>query len=176
MAADTWASLTLGELASEITVGFVGPMVSEYCRTGIPFLRSHNIEPFRINGNDLRFIGPEFHARIKKSQIRPGDVVIVRTGTPGISAVVPEWLDDANCADLVIVRTGNELDAHFLVYYLNSVALHHIDSRLVGAVQQHFNVGSARELPIVHPPVAEQRRIVEVLRSIDDKIELNRRM
>ena len=39
MAHDAWASLTLGKLASEVTVGFVGSMVSEYRPTGIPFLR-----------------------------------------------------------------------------------------------------------------------------------------
>jgi type I restriction enzyme S subunit len=174
--ADGWASSNLGKLSSEITVGFVGPMVAEYRPTGIPFLRSQNVEPFRINDNELRFIGSEFHARIKKSRLRSGDVVIVRTGTPGISAVIPDWLDNANCADLVIVRPSGELDPHFLAYFLNSVALHHIDSRLVGAVQQHFNVSSARELPVAHPSLAEQRRIVGVLRSIDRKIELNRLM
>ena len=37
-------------------------------------------EPYRIKTDGLKFIGPEFHAELKKFALRPGDVVIVRTG------------------------------------------------------------------------------------------------
>ena len=40
-------------------------------------------EPYRIKTDGLKFIGPEFHAELKKFALRPGDVVIVRTGKPG---------------------------------------------------------------------------------------------
>jgi type I restriction enzyme S subunit len=43
----------------------------------------------------------------------------------------------------------------------------------VGAVQQHFNVGSARELRIPNLTLFEQRCIASVLCAIDDKIEAN---
>src|SRR5262249_1324354 len=90
--------------------------------------------------------------------------------------VIPETLPNANCSDLVIVRCGDELDPKFLAYYVNSVAVHHVNSHLVGAVQQHFNVGSARKLLIRLPELAEQRAIVHILSTLDDRIELNRRM
>jgi type I restriction enzyme S subunit len=90
--------------------------------------------------------------------------------------VVPEWLADANCSDLVIVRCGPQLDNRFLAYYVNTVACHHVAAHLVGAVQQHFNVGSARTLRINLPPIAEQKAIAAVLGALDDMIELNRRM
>jgi type I restriction enzyme S subunit len=46
----------------------------------------------------------------------------------------------------------------------------------VGAVQQHFNVASARRIHIALPELREQRAIVHVLGALDDKIDLNRRM
>jgi type I restriction enzyme, S subunit len=171
-----WRQVALDDVAAELTVGYVGSMASEYVDEGIPFLRSLNVEPLRINKNDLKFITPEFHQRIQKSRLTPGDVVIVRTGKPGACSVVPDWLNDANCSDLVIVRCGKQLDNRFLAYYVNTVASVHVAAHLVGAVQQHFNVGSARTLQLNLPPLAEQKAIAAVLGALDDKIELNRRM
>lgn len=166
-----WTSIPLEDLADDITVGFVGSMTQEYVESGVPFLRSKNIEPYRINLDDLCYISSEFHQKIKKSALSPGDVVIVRTGKPGSAAIIPESFPVANCSDLVIVRPSSKLDRHFLVYYLNSIAVRHINSRLVGAVQQHFNIGAARELKIYCPPVEEQQEIASVLACLDRKIE-----
>ncbi|MGK7958141.1 MAG: restriction endonuclease subunit S [Crocosphaera sp.] len=176
MSNSDWQNVQLGDVAQELTVGYVGSMTKEYVESGIPFLRSKNVEPFNIKWEDMRYIGRNFHKKIKKSSLSPGDVVIVRTGKPGSAAIIPEWLKEANCSDLVIVRPGNDLDARFLVYYLNSLASHHINSHLVGAVQQHFNVGSARTLRLKLPPLPEQKAIASILSSLDDKIELNQQM
>lgn len=171
-----WREVFLEDVAAEITVGYVGPMASEYVEDGIPFLRSQNVEPLRINDNDLKFITPEFHQKIRKSRLTPGDVVIVRTGKPGSCSVIPDSLTEANCSDIVIVRCGAEIDNRFLAYYINTVATAHVNAHLVGAVQQHFNVGSARKMRINLPPLPEQKAIARILGTLDDKIELNRRL
>ena len=105
--AGEWRNVALEDVAADVTVGHVGPMASEYVERGIPFLRSQNVEPLRINDTDLKFITEDFHARLKKSALSPGDVVIVRTGKPGACAVVPATLSVANCSDLVIVLNAN---------------------------------------------------------------------
>ncbi|MFQ5500261.1 MAG: restriction endonuclease subunit S [Candidatus Zixiibacteriota bacterium] len=172
----SWDTVRLDDLATEVTVGYVGPMTHEYCREGIPFLRSKNVKPFLIDQDDIRYIGSEFHQKIGKSRLSPGDVVIVRTGAPGITAVIPDWLEEANCSDLVIVRPGNRLNAKYFAYFMNALARHQVNAHVVGAVQQHFNVGSAKALQIPLPSVDEQQRIVAVLGALDNKIELNRQM
>src|SRR5690606_3361032 len=83
-----------------------------------------------------------------------------------------ESISEANCSDLVIVRPGKELDNRFLVYYLNTSAAPHVHANLVGAVQQHFNVGAAKKLCFALPPLPEQRAIAGLLSSLDDKIDL----
>jgi len=160
-----WKIRPLEEIADELTVGFVGSMTGEYVNVGIPFLRSQNVESLRINLSDVKYISPAFHKKIRKSALKPGDVVIVRTGKPGTCAVIPDWLTDANCSELMPA---------YLAYYVNSAAAHHISSHLVGAVQQHFNVGAARRILIPLPSLAEQARIVHILGSLDKKIEVNR--
>jgi len=149
-------------------------MASEDVDDGVPFLRSLNVEPFGINTSDLKFVSTDFHQRIKKSALRPGDVVIVRTGKPGTCAVIPEWLNDANCSDLVIARCGAEIRPRFLCYWINSAAAHHISSHLVGAVQQHFNVGAAKKMLVATPSLFAQDQVISILGSIDDRITLLR--
>ncbi|MZR14329.1 restriction endonuclease subunit S [Maritimibacter sp. DP07] len=166
----------LEAVAREVTVGHVGPMADEYLEDGIPFLRSLNIRPHRISREEIRHISPEFHGRLKKSALKPGDVVIVRTGKPGTCAVIPDDLPVANCSDLVIVRCGPEIRPRFLAYWVNAIASEHVASHLVGAVQQHFNVGAAKKMPIVLPDITEQDKVLSILGALDDKIELNRRM
>lgn len=174
--ASEWEEISLGEAASEVTVGYVGPMAAAYVPDGIPFFRSLNIEPYRFNTNDLKFITEEFHRKIKKSTLRPGDVVIVRTGKPGTCAVVPPFIEEANCSDLVIVRPSVKLDPYYLCYYINSHAQRYVAAYSVGAVQQHFNVASAKTIRLKLPSIGSQYEIAKILRVFDDQIELSRQM
>ncbi|QPK62412.1 restriction endonuclease subunit S [Methylomonas sp. LL1] len=166
----------LGELANDITVGFVGTMASEYVSNGIPFLRSLNIKPYRFESTDLKYITKEFHEKIKKSALKPGDVAVVRTGNPGASCVIPDSLAEANCSDLVVIRCGENLDPHFVSYYINSVTHSHVKSQLVGAIQKHFNIGSAKELAFPNLTKQRQSEIASILKILDAKIELNNRI
>lgn len=59
---------------------------------------------------------------------------------------------------------------------MNWVIDSHISGHLVGAVQQHFNVKSAKNLELFLPPLAEQRAIVDVLGALDEKIIANDRI
>ena len=169
-----WNLILLGDKCDEITVGFVGSMAEHYVTEGIPFLRSKNIEPFKINYSDLCHISKEFHQTLKKSELHPGDIAVVRTGKPGAAVLIPPDLGTANCSDLVIIRCGDELHREFIVYFLNSAAKGFIFSALVGAVQQHFNVGEAKKLPIPLPPLGEQKAIADVFESLGKKVELLR--
>ena len=171
-----WKTVKLGDVADAITVGFVGQMALEYKENGIPFLRSQNVEPHKLKLDGLKYISEEFHNKIKKSALSPGDVVIVRTGKPGATAVIPSSLKIANCSDLVIVRPGEKIDSRYLSYFINSIGNIHIAAHLVGAVQQHFNVGSARNFEIPHPPLPTQKKIPKLNGDLDDKKELNSRM
>ncbi|HFE8496116.1 restriction endonuclease subunit S [Raoultella ornithinolytica] len=172
-----FGSRLLGELCHEITVGFVGPMTNEYIDNGIPFLRSKNIDEYDVKWDDMKYISLEFHKKLSKSALKPGDVAIVRTGKPGTTCVIPNNLEEANCSDIIIVRVNNELLCpHYLSYFMNAMAHGQVNAHVVGAVQQHFNVGSAKKLEIPLPNRAIQANIVHVLKTLDDKVKLNRQI
>ncbi|WP_081329008.1 restriction endonuclease subunit S [Rhodococcus erythropolis] len=168
-----WRVVKLGAIADDVTVGHVGSMAHEYRDRGVPFLRSQNVLPHRFDLTDVRYIDSEFHAKLKKSSLHPGDVITVRTGKPGVTAVVPDGWVSANCSDVVITRPGSEIDSYWLSYFINNAVSGFVSSRLVGAVQQHFNVGSARDMDLLLPTMSEQKAIAGVLRALDDKIAAN---
>jgi type I restriction enzyme, S subunit len=152
-----WPVETLSTLCDRVTVGYVGPMTTEYIEAGIPFLRGQNIKRGYIDLTDVIYVSHEFHRRLEKSAIRPRDVVSVRTGKPGTTAVVPEAIKVANCADLIVMTCGPRLNPFYLCELLNQ-RLGDVDkiSGAVGIAQQHFNIGEARRLNIVVPPLSMQ--------------------
>ena len=157
-----------------LTVGFVGTMAKHYTETGVPLLRSLNVKPFKIIGNDMKYVSEEFSNSISKSILHEGDVIIVRTGIPGTCCVVPAEYDGCNCSDVVIVHPNTSLvDPHYLAAFINVWGQKQVRNNKVGAIQQHFNVHSAEELLIFLPGLNEQKRIASVIVALNSKIENN---
>lgn len=175
-ALNDWREVRLEDVCERITVGHVGSMANEYVSEGIPFLRSQNITPFKVDLRDVKYITSEFNEKLKKSALKPGDVAVVRTGYPGTAAVIPRALMVSNCSDLVIIRPSEEIDSWFLSCLFNSVwGKSMVAGNLVGVAQQHFNVGAAKNLRIRLPPIQIQQTIASILRNYDDLIENNTR-
>jgi type I restriction enzyme S subunit len=157
-----WCWASADSCAWETTVGHVGPMKEQYVSSGVPFLRSQNVRENRFDARELRYIPQEFHEKLPKSALRPGDLVIVRSGAPGTACVIPPDLADANCSDLVIVRLVKSIDPNLISYFINSdMARSRIVGLQVGVAQQHFNIGAMRGLPIPVMPEAEQRILTQ---------------
>ena len=169
---DGWVDRQLASLCHEITVGHVGPMKTEYKESGVPFLRSQNIRPFEVSMDNAMFIDEAFHRALKKSQLRPGDLAIVRTGYPGTAAVIPSELPDSNCSDLVIVRPSKEVNPHFLAAFFNSAfGKLLVLGKIVGAAQKHFNITAAKEVMLHVPPMPEQRAIIRMVDSLREETQ-----
>lgn len=172
---NNWAEAKLGDLCEKITVGHVGSMAIQYVESGVPFLRSLNIKPYLISYEKLMFINEGFHKVLKKSELKEGDVAVVRTGYPGTACVIPRSLGVANCSDLVIIRPDHEkVNPFFLAAIFNSTfgkAL--VSGNVVGAAQQHFNISTAKEMKLNFPPIAEQTKIAAILTVYNDLIEVN---
>jgi type I restriction enzyme S subunit len=142
-------------------------MATEYRENGIPFLRGQNIKRGSIELTNVLYVSEDFHKRLAKSAIVPSDVVSVRTGKPGTTAVVPPELQVANCADLIVMTCGKRIHPDFLCEVLNQrlgdkEKIH----GAVGIAQQHFNIGEAKRLKVIVPPIHLQRvfaaRVTEI--------------
>src|SRR5207253_585154 len=72
-----------------------------------------------------------------------------------------------------IVRGNGEADTRFLMYAL---ARADISGYLTGSTMPKLTQGNMNRIPLLAPPVNEQRAIAHILGTLDDKVELNRRM
>ncbi|WP_425308930.1 restriction endonuclease subunit S [Ammonicoccus fulvus] len=167
----------LMQYVADVTVGIVIEPSKLYVQhpQGVPALRGLNVGPGFIRDADVVHISDAGHALHAKSQLSEGDLVTVRTGQVGVTAMVPASWNGANAIDLVITRPHEGLDPHFLYWFLTSDdTMLLMDSQKVGSVQAHFNVGAMKRLSVPLPPLAEQRRIVaeldEQTARIDDMI------
>lgn len=171
-----WEVVKLKYVTPNVTVGIVITPSKHYVSGGVPCLRSFNIKEMKITNKDLAFISEESNEALKKSKIFEGDIVSVRTGKAGTTAVVPKEFDNCNCVDLIIIRKDEAFNSHFLGFLLNSdFSKRQFGTGSTGAIQQHFNIETASNMLIMLPPIEEQNRIVEFLFEklglIDEDIE-----
>jgi type I restriction enzyme S subunit len=159
-----WEVVPLKYLTPEITVGIVVTPSKYYIDKGVPCLRSLNVKEGYLTENDLVFISPESNEMLRKSMIFAGDLVSVRSGQPGTTAVIDERFHEANCIDLIITRQSRHFDSFFMAYLLNSYAAkYQFGLGSGGAIQQHFNIETAKSLLALVPPPSEQDAIAAYL-------------
>ncbi|CDT99276.1 putative specificity protein s [Vibrio coralliirubri] len=170
-----WASLS--EIAERVSVGHVGP-TSEYFSNqseGVTFVRSQNVRPGHLSMNGVAYITKEFHRKLKKSQLRTGDILIVRVGANrGDCCVVPENVKELNCANIVFARLL--IPSSFFSYYFQSdFGRGMLLSATTGSAQGVINTSSVAKMPVPIPPAEQINKIAAKLGAYDRLIENNSR-
>lgn len=173
------ATVRLRRLLKEAVVGIVVQPAALYTEEadGIPALRGTDVSEGGISRTDLVRLTPEGHSSHPRSQLKAGDVVVVRTGDAGAAAVVPEWAEGWNCIDLVIARVRADLALpEYVATAVNAARLgSEVAASASGSIQQHFGVNSLLDLNVRARGIAEQERIVrEVQEGRAEADELSR--
>jgi type I restriction enzyme S subunit len=166
-----WDVQPCSALTEMITVGIVVRPTQYYVAEGVPAFRSANIREDGIDPTDLVFISAQSNAQLSKSQVRAGDVLSVRTGYPGTSAVVPPEYAGVNCIDILISRPSDCLRSNYLAAWINSpFGKEQVLRKQGGLAQQHFNVGELRDLTVALPGLPEQDAMFTRLAAVDEEL------
>lgn len=112
-------------------------------------------------------------AALEKHRLETGDVLWIRTGAMGQTAIVQRdesgWLPHTNLLRLRVTETA-ELDPRYLLAYLSQPAVQsRIRDRSVRSVTTSLSAATLGGLEIPLPPLAEQQRILSALQSFDDR-------
>jgi type I restriction enzyme S subunit len=176
-----WKVKKLKYITPNITVGIVITPAKYYVDSGVACLRSLNVKENYLDNSNLVFISPESNELLEKSKIHKDDLVAVRTGKPGTTAIVNEEFDGTNCIDLIIIRKSNQILSIFLSLQLNSsFTKFQFSTGTDGAIQQHFNIETACNIIVLLPPLEEQKAIAAYIEKetarIDTKIAKTKRI
>lgn len=168
-----WTILRLRHISPVITVGVVVNPSTFVTEHGVPFLYGSDITEEGINLDGVRRLPREVsEGELAKTCLRPNDVVTVRVGAPGITAVVPPELDGANCASIMLIRGAPSFDSNWLAYAMNSsIGKYQVGLVQYGAAQEQFNIGHAVDFLYPVPPLAEQRELVMTLQDATSVLE-----
>lgn len=172
-----WRWVQFSETCDRVSVGYVGPTTEFFTDApeGICFLRSQNVRPGKLDFEDAISITPEFHKKIKKSQLSAGDILIVRVGANrGDCCVVPTGMGELNCANIVFARPKHATGFH-AYFFQSELGRNLLLSASVGAAQGVINTGSVATMPVPFPPLAIQKRIAGILSAYDELIENSQR-
>jgi type I restriction enzyme S subunit len=156
--------LPIKDVCADVVVGHVGPSSRHREDDGIPFLMGKNVGEGFLKFDDLERVSTAFHRAEKKSQLRPGDVVVVRIGKSGQAAKIPSTLGEANCAGLVVIKQPHKVTADYLVHFLNSPeGRRQSIAETKGSTRQTLNTTSIAAAMIPVPSLADQQRIAAIL-------------
>lgn len=123
------------------------------------------------------FINKSAYDFLAKSKLYGNEIIISNVGANvGTVFKCPKlkWKMSLAPNSIIVKFRGNN---DFYYYWLKSkFGQHMLNSIVTGSAQPKFNKTNFRDLAIPVPPIEEQKQIATILSSLDDKIELNRRI
>ena len=142
-----------------------------------PYLGNKNVRWGRFDIQRLNQMRFEEHEHDRYG-LKNGDLVVCEGGEPGRCAI---WRDEVPGMKiqkaLHRIRAGELLDNRFLHYWFLLAGRNGaLEPYFTGTTIKHLTGRAIAELQVPLPSLPEQRDIAHVLGTLDDKIELNRRM
>ncbi|HYE37085.1 restriction endonuclease subunit S [Methylocaldum sp.] len=183
--AGEWATSVFVDAPIQIIDGDRGanyPKQSEFLSNGhCLFLNAGNVTTTGFDFSDCAFISEEKDTDLRKGKLQRQDVVLTTRGTVGNAAYFDEAVLFENIrinSGMVIFRPDpSALLPRFLYLFVRSAAFLDQVARLrTGSAQPQLPIRDINRIKIPIPPLPEQRAIAHILGTLDDKIELNRRM
>lgn len=151
---------------NRVVVGIAEAATHAYADTGIPIIRSTNIREEGLDTSGMLFIKEEFAEKNDSKYLYANDVITVRTGYPGISAVIPQDLDRSQCFTNLVASPRKNMVSEFLAEYLNShTGKSYFDLLGWGSAQKNISVPILQNVPIAYPDEDEQAIIVKFVKE-----------
>jgi len=170
-----WREIYLGDLGRIVTGKTPSTSVPDYFGGDVPFVTPSDMFGHKVISRTERCLTKAGVTAVKGSFIPKGSVMVSCIGSD-MGKVTIAAHDCVSNQQINSILVSEEFSADFVYYNLSTRKAELQSMACSGSAQPILNKGHFSELPIVVPPLPEQRAIAAVLGSLDDKIELNRRM
>ena len=184
-----WQTTTIGALCkagiAELQTGPFGTQLHahDYLPEGISVVPTEAIWARRIDHSKLTKISEAKAHTLARHRLQRGDILFARRGAQAAGHVgfVGEaesgFLCGTGAIRLRLKDPVGPIDPAFLSHVLaDPASVAWFKFHAIGATMPNLNESIIRSFPLHLPPLSEQRAIAHILGTLDDKIELNRRM
>ena len=165
----------------------MGPFGSDiktdnFVESGVPVIRGGNLNQGRFNGNDFVYLTEKKADELSNAIAFPGDIIFTHRGTLGQVGLIPKGEHRryiVSQSQMKLSCNRRLADPLFIYYFFKSPSgqyalLANTSQTGVPAISRPITSLKAIRIPL--PPLPEQKAIARILGTLDDKIELNRRM
>ena len=159
-------ALTIGPFGSNL-------LASDYTDSGVPLVFVREIRSRNFSLPTSKFVSQEKAEELRAHSVKPGDILITKMGDPpGDVAIYPNGPTAIITADCIKLTVDNSIANNCFV--ANALQTSEFRARLAeitsGVAQQKVSLERFRHLPILLPPLPEQRKIAAILSTWDDSL------
>jgi len=170
-------TVLLGDICLQITDG-THSTVKDNENGNYYLLSAKNVKDrIIITDKERKIDRPTLESLRRRTKTARNDVLVTSVGTIGETAIIKDETPEYEFQRSVLILKPNVEIVHpqYLYYYMRSLKSSFI-SMATGAVQKCLFIGQMKNVSVDLPDIDTQKEIVDVLGTIDEKIELNRKM
>jgi type I restriction enzyme S subunit len=159
--------------------GSLYPRADEFSSVGVPFLTAKSLRNGKVDIDNAPRLADERADKLPFGFIQPGDVLLSHNATIGRVAIVPNFTGRLLIGtSLTYFRVNpQKLSPRYLAaYFAGRDFQNQLTSVMSFTTRNQVPISLQRRLKVVVPSLPEQDVIASMLGSLDDKIELSRRM
>ncbi len=175
-----WKTYKLGDICTKIGSGATPSGGKEAYKGGdYNLVRSQNVLDFSFSCEGLAQINEEQATKLNNVELQANDVLLNITGdSVARTCLVPTYVLPARVNQHVAIVRANKdiLDCYYLLYFIQSQKTNLLSLASGGATRNALTKSMIENYEISLPSLSEQKRISSILKSLDDKIENNRKI
>ncbi len=178
-----WRRCRIDDVAEKVAMGPFGSSikVETFTPSGVPIISGQHLHGSRVDDKPgFNFISEAHAERLRGANVRKGDIIFTHAGNIGQVACIPENSEYdryvVSQRQFYMRPKPSETVPEFIVAYFKTPEGQHellANASQVGVPSIARPVTYLRSIEIPTPPIQEQRDIAHILRTLDDKIELN---
>jgi type I restriction enzyme S subunit len=173
---DSQWSTTVGAVCDrfggEVQTGPFGSQLhaADYSENGIPVVMPQDMVEGLISARKIARVDERHIGQLARHQLKSGDIVFSRRGDVTRFAVVTPLEEGWLCGtgSIRIRLNSGDVDTVYLRHYLRQPSVGEwLLHQAKGVTMPNLNTEIIRALPLVYPPLQEQRRIAAILDKAD---------
>lgn len=156
-------SLSSGPFGSNLTS-------QHYTDTGVIILRGTNITSGKLDLSNVKYISEEKAIELKRSEVKPNDVVIIAVGSSGKALLVPQSLKRAIMSQNFnkITPEKSKIEPIYLEYCINdNIVQSQFKKKMTDTVRTFLSLTSIKEIKIPVPPIELQTEFAHIVEKTE---------